>query len=70
MQLAGKITVHKKDVKAINAELKELKFTSQFKFTRIKDDLDKNIKSVVDNEEEGENMYKEDKSKEKEKDND
>lgn len=47
MQINGTLTVHRKDLKNINAELKQLKFITQTQFNKLKDELEKNLKSIV-----------------------
>lgn len=47
MQIKNQLTIHKKEIKDINAELLKLKFTTQTEFNKMKDELEKNLKSVV-----------------------
>jgi len=48
MQLSNQLTIHRKDVKIINEELKQLKFTTQTEFNKLKDELEKNLKSTAE----------------------
>jgi len=56
MQINGTLTVHRKDLRNVNAELKQLKFTTQTQFNKLKDELEKNLKSIVVEEEEDDDM--------------
>lgn len=73
MQLSGQLSVHRKDIKQINEELLSLKFTTQSHFNKLKDDLEKNLKSLVEGEDEeatDELALKSESKKEKNVDND
>lgn len=54
MQISGQIIIHRKDIKQINEDLLELKFNTQSHFNKLKDDLEKNLKSLVEGDEDEE----------------
>lgn len=56
MQINGTLTVHRKDLRNVNAELKQLNFTTQTQFNKLKDELEKNLKSIVLEEEQDDDM--------------
>jgi len=59
MQLDGQLTVQKKDILEVNRELRALNFTPQAVLTKMIDDLEANIRSIVVQEEGEEELTKE-----------
>lgn len=58
MQLDNQLIVHRRDIDDINRELLTLRFTTQLELTKILDELEKNVRSIIV-EEDGEEPNKE-----------
>jgi len=59
MQLDGQLSVQRKDILVVNAELRALNFTPQAVLTKMIDELEANIRSIIVPEEGEEELTKE-----------
>lgn len=67
MQLEGSLVIQRRDILEINTELRRLKFTPQAEITKMLDNLEANVRSIVVlDEDDGEEDNKKDSEKESE----